>query len=172
MVHFDTKQLIFNRKKSEKLAVVVTGSAVEQIISCSFVQSGTGSTTAGEVVESLKRWNLEESISAKCYDTTSVNTGDRNGAAVLIERLLGRKLLDFPCRHHIFELVLMTAYQTCFDQVTSSPEDTVFKKFRNEWDKLDKNNYAGFPEGNRFLFNISEVFNNPDFCCLFDRHTW
>lgn len=78
----------------------------------------------------------------------NVNSGEKNGAAVILERMLGRKLLDFPCRHHIFELVLMTAYKMCFDQAMSSPDDALFKSFRSEWEKLDKSDYAGFPKGN------------------------
>lgn len=147
VVHFDGKQLVCNRKKTEKLAVVVTGNSIEQIISCSFIQSGTGKTIAEEVFGSLQRWSLGDTICAKCYDTTSVNSGEKNGAAVILERLLGRKLLDFPCRHHVFELVLMTAYKTCFNQATRSPEDALFKQFRIKWDEFDKTKYTGFPKG-------------------------
>ena len=145
VVHFDSKQLLFNRKKTEKLAVVVTGlDSVDQIISCEFIEHGTGKVVAEQVFKSLKRWNLDEVICGKCYDTTNVNSGEKNGAAVILERLLGRKLLDFPCRHHVYELILKTAYMTCFEQLTSSPDDALFKSFRNEWDTIDENDYAGF----------------------------
>lgn len=147
VVHFDSKQLLFNRKKTEKLAIVVTGDSIEQIINCSFLDSGTGKSVAEEVFKSLLNWNLDGIISAKCYDTTHVNSGERNGAAVLLERMIGRKMLDFPCRHHVFELVLMTAYKTCFVQATTSPDETLFKLFRNDWDRLDKEDYSGFPNG-------------------------
>lgn len=158
VVHFDSKQLVFNRKKKEKLAIVITGSdKMEQIISSTFLESGTGKAVADAVFNSLRCWGLHENISAKCYDTTNVNSGERNGAAVLLERMLGRKLLDFPCRHHIFELVLMTAYRTCFSQATQSPEDIIFKSFRDEWDRINKNDYSGFPEGKHFLRTINAV---------------
>lgn len=154
VVHFDSKQLVFNRKKTEKLAVVVTGlDSVDQIINSAFLESGTGQAVAEVVFESLQRWGLDGIISGKCYDTTNVNTGERNGAAVILERMLGRKLLDFPCRHHIYELVLMTAYKSCFNQATTSPDDILFKSFRNEWDRLDQLDYSGFPEGNCFSVN-------------------
>lgn len=152
VVHFDSKQLLFNRRKSEKIAIVVTGlDATEQIINSTFLESGTGKAVAEAVFKSLKCWNLDGTISGKCYDTTSVNSGEKNGAAVILERMLGRKLLDFPCRHHIFELVLMTAYKTCLGQATISPDDTLFKSFRNEWERLDKSDFSGFPEGNNLL---------------------
>lgn len=152
MVHFDSKQLVFNRKKSEKLAVVVTGQdSVEQIINSTFLEAGTGQAVAEAVFKSLKSWGIADTISAKCYDTTNVNTGDKNGAAVILERMLGRKLLDLPCRHHVYELVLMTAFKTCFEQATTSPEETIFKSFKSEWDRLNKEDFIGFPEGNNLL---------------------
>lgn len=58
---FESKQLMFNRKKTEKLAIVVKGLEsvyLFQIINTTFLESGTGKAVAEEVCESLQRWNL------------------------------------------------------------------------------------------------------------------
>lgn len=154
---------MYRRKKTEKLAVVVTGTdKVEQIISSSFLQSGTGSTVAETVFKSLQEWTLQHTIVAKCYDTTRVNSGVKNGAAVILEQLLGRMLFDFPCRHHIYELVLQAAYVACFDQATSSPENCTFKLFQDEWDRLDQNSFSKLPDGINSLITKFQSCNTFD----------
>lgn len=143
VVHFDGKQLVSNRRKREMLAVVVTGNnSTEQLLSCSFIQNGTGRSVADQVFKSLKQWGLEHFVRGKSYDTTNVNSGEKNGAGVLLEKHLGRKLLDLPCRHHVYELVLMTAYKTVFKTSTTSPDDQVFKNFRDAWNGFNHENIA------------------------------
>ncbi|XP_062551588.1 uncharacterized protein LOC134216805 [Armigeres subalbatus] len=161
VVHFDSKKLKFNRKQTEKIAVVTGMDGFDQIINSVFLQCGTGKAVAEAVFETLQCWNLDGVIIGKCYDTTNVNSGEKNGAAVILERMLGRKLLDLPCRHHIYELVLGTAYKTCFGRVTTSPDDMLFKSFRDEWDRLDKSVYSGFPAGK---IAETEKVNIVSFC--------
>lgn len=146
--------MIFRRRKTEKLAIVVTGFDFgEQIVNSIFIQSGTGKAVAETVFASLQSWDLDKIVMGKCYDTTRVNSGEKNGASVILERLMKKKLLDLPCRHHIYELVLMAAYNTCFKQASSSPENTLFKLFRDEWDNIDTSNYSGLPEGtDKFIY--------------------
>lgn len=42
--------------------------------------------------------------------------------------------------------MLMTAYKTSFQAKTSSPDDTLFKSFRDKWEYLDQNSYHHLPE--------------------------
>lgn len=164
-VHFDSKLLLDKKRKREKLAVVVTGNgAPEQILSCEFIDHGTGRAVAERVVHCLKEWGLDEKIRAKSYDTTRVNSGEHNGASVIIDQLLGRKLLELPCRHHVFELVLMAGYKTSFQAKTSSPDDTLFKTFRDEWDNLDHGSFEHLEEDDSLEVNerirLIEVFQD------------
>lgn len=54
VVHFDSKQLFDQKRKREKLAVVVTGNgAPEQILSCEFINHGTGRAVAEQVFSIL-----------------------------------------------------------------------------------------------------------------------
>lgn len=75
-----------------------------------------------------------------CYDTTSSNTGRFNGACALLEQTLDRELLLFACRHHVYELVLKTIFETKIKQITSSPDIPIFKKFKDNWKNMDSNN--------------------------------
>lgn len=145
VVHFDGKQLVTStRKKQEMLAVVVTGNdSTEQMLTCKFLQSGTGGAIAKHVYDSLKLWGLESFVKGMGYDTTNVNSGEKNGAGVLLEKYLGRKLLHLPCRHHMYELVLKTAYTVVFQTSTTSPDDKICNGFRVSWDTMDHTDFHG-----------------------------
>ncbi|XP_039443340.1 uncharacterized protein LOC120423555 [Culex pipiens pallens] len=144
-VHFDGKQLLQNRSKREKIAVVVTGNGIpEQILAAEFIEDGTGRTIAEFVYKCLQDWDLTGTIKVKSYDTAKVNSGIRNGAAAILDKLLGRKLLDFPCRHHIYELILSCAFRVCFPGKTTAPDEVLFKPFRDQWHYLDHTEYEPY----------------------------
>ena len=71
------------------------------------------------------------------FDTTSSNTGCCSGACVLIEQKLGKYLLHFACRHHIFELIVGTAFMSILGG-TSGPDVPLFK----HWKFIDQSNYS------------------------------
>lgn len=52
--------------------------------------------------------------------------------------MLGQKLLYFPCRHHIFELILSAVFARG-EGFTTSPDIPVFKRFQREWKNIDTN---------------------------------
>ena len=62
----------------------------------------------------VDKWQLKASVVALVYDTTSANSGAYTGAAILIEKQIGRSLLRLECRHHIPELFIKaTSYANC-----------------------------------------------------------
>ena len=71
------------------------------------------------------------------FDTTANNSGIHNGAAKLIEENLGRKLLYFACRHHIFEIFVGVVWKKLFDNIFG-PEIKFFAEFKTAWPALDK----------------------------------
>ena len=73
---------------------------------------------------------------ALVFDTTSVNTGVRNGIIRHLEVGLGRKMLHLPCRHHIAELVCGAAAAEVYGPSTS-PNEEAFKKLAQTWSSLD-----------------------------------
>ena len=91
-------------------------------------------------------------IAALMFDTTSLNTGIKNGVIVRLEQMLGKPLFQLACRHHIFGLVCGAACSRVYGS-TTGPTQAAFKKLISVWDSLDKNNCSSvqnFPS-NRFL---------------------
>lgn len=64
-----------------------------------------------------------------CFDTTASNTGNQNGACVLLEDKLNRKLLHLACRHHILELLVSKLFEILVEKNTRGPIIDIFQKF-------------------------------------------
>ncbi|XP_044578537.1 uncharacterized protein LOC123261109 [Cotesia glomerata] len=75
-----------------------------------------------------------------CFDTTSSNTGCFNGACAFLEDKIGRDLLYLACRHHTSELMLRNVAEVAWP-VTNSPNLPIFKRLRDNWEKIDKSAY-------------------------------
>jgi hypothetical protein len=58
------------------------------------------------------------------FDTTSSNTGEYNGACVLLEERLNKKLLYLACRHHRLELIVKSVFELAFGKSTGKPNFT------------------------------------------------
>lgn len=76
-----------------------------------------------------------------CFDTTSSNTGGKSGACVLLQNLLGRNLMKFACRHHIYELILRCVFELKLTS-SSAPEVQIFERFAKAWPDIDKTRFA------------------------------
>lgn len=100
------------------------------------MSQGTGLNTAQSAYDTLNDWGVEEDIEAAYYDTTGSNTGRTNGAAVLLQGMLQRELLQLPCRYHIFELILKSAFGSKFGS-TSGPTVPMFQRFKNNWNYIE-----------------------------------
>lgn len=74
---------------------------------------GTGEAQAIAVCQTIKEWKLQDKIKGMCFDTTATNTGVNKGACTLIEKDSKKPLLNLACRHHIPEIVLQSAVQSC-----------------------------------------------------------
>lgn len=44
------------------------------------------------------------------------------------------------CRHHIYEVVLRKVVELCYP-TTVGPDMAVFKRFKHEWEQMDKTQY-------------------------------
>lgn len=88
----------------------------------------------------LTEWDLGNKIVGMCFDTTSVNTGLKNGACVLLEHKVEEELLWLACRHHILEIVLSKVFTFCFGP-SSSPDIPLFKRFKAVWHYINQDNY-------------------------------
>ena len=87
----------------DRLPVLVSGNGVSQLLSVAR-STGTGEDQARAVVEALEEWGLTDRIVGLSFDTTSSNIGRHSGACVQIEQKMGRDMLHFACRHHVFDV--------------------------------------------------------------------
>lgn len=164
-VHWDGKLLpaLDSRKsKEERLPIVISYDNKEQLIAVPKLDNSSGSEQAHAVWNAITNWHLENKVQILCCDTTASNTGRINGACVLLEQKLGREMLIFACRHHVYELVLKSVFEAKISQVTTSPDIPLFKKFRDNWKNVDPEKIQDFTEKLSSL-NVSEIEKLLDF---------
>ena len=137
-INFDGKLLpnLHGFGRVNRLAVVLVQHPDNKILCISKLESSTGKVEAETVKEALDDWDVTDKIIACGFDTTSSNTGVRNGSCVLLQQLLSRQLLWLACRHHILELVIGAAFfQLSGD--TKAPDVILFKMLKKSWDSLN-----------------------------------
>ena len=88
----------------------------------------------------MNDWGITDRVRAMSFDTTSSNTGLTNGACVLLEEMLGVRVLSLACRHHIFELVIGAVFKVCMGS-SSAPEVLMFNRFQSRWMYIDQSSY-------------------------------
>lgn len=142
VVHWDGKMLpnLLKREVHDRLPVLITNGEVEQLLGIPELEDGKGRTQAESIYEVADDWGLVDKIKAICCDTTASNLGHINGAAILLERMLEKKLLYLPCRRHIYELVLRSVFDGKMPP-SSGPNVPLFKKFQSVWPRLDQTKY-------------------------------
>ena len=146
IVQWDGKIMVVEnkegREKEDINAVVISvpgTSCPPKTIGASSLKASTGANLAQSTLAKTRDWTHPDDIFAGVFDTTSNNTGLREGAMVHLERTLDKKLLWLPCRHHVAELHIKHAWTRFFP--TNSPEDPLFKSFK-EWFLSNKSNIA------------------------------
>lgn len=133
-MHFDGKLLpdVMSSKKVDRQPVIVSNRNGDQLLGIPRINNSTGAEISSVVYETLANWGLLDNVRAVCCDTTAANMGRLNGAVTLLEQQIGRPLIKFPCRHHIFELVLRAAFEEKLGS-TSAPVVLIFKRFKDKW---------------------------------------
>lgn len=168
VLHFDAKMMqdLTGSKSIERLPIIVTQYGTEQLLGAPKLQSESGKSIAHAIVKVLKEWGLLNKIQAICFDTTAVNTGKHNGAAVILENILQRSLLYLPCRHHIFELILKEVYTKLLQSATVGPGVPIFQRFQQSWNSIDKNNFTPgiFDKDVAKHINNKEAYEIIEFC--------
>lgn len=143
-VHWDGKLLpALNQIKctEERLPIIITFGNKEQILAVPKLKNSSGTEQAEAVSKALTDWDLRDKVQIMCCDTTASNTGPFNGACILLEQKLERELILFACRHHVYELVLKTIFETKMHQVTSGPSIAFFKNFKDNWKNINQSNF-------------------------------
>lgn len=141
-MHWDGKLLndITGTEHVDRLPVILSQNNQFQLLGVPKMESGTGWNTAHAVYTMLNEWDVTQNVVAACYDTTAVNTGRLGGASRILQDIMETDLLELPCRHHIFELVLKSAFESIFGK-SSAPIPLLFKRFKDIWNNINKNDF-------------------------------
>ncbi|KAF2891674.1 hypothetical protein ILUMI_14499, partial [Ignelater luminosus] len=116
VVHWDGKQLpdLIGKEKVNCLPVIVSYEGSTQLLEIPKLEHGTGRDQAKAIFQ---------------------------GACVLLEQHMERNLLYLPCRRHIVELILKTAFKVKLRLPTFGLDVPIFKKFQEKWPKIDSSKY-------------------------------
>lgn len=128
-------------KKYDRLPVLVSGLDFEQLLGVPRLDSGTGLAQADASFELATAWEIEKKIAGLVFDTTATNSGCIQGSCILLEKMLGKELLHFACRHHVNELVL-EAVATDLLGESKDPRLPFFAKLESAWPQLDQSEYT------------------------------
>lgn len=77
-----------SNKTVDRIAILVSGQGVEQLLGVPSIPSGSVDAQAEAVVKLVEQWGIAEKVSAIYFNTTASNTGAERGACVLIEEKL------------------------------------------------------------------------------------
>ena len=145
-VHLDMKavqEITKGRKlKQDRLALVVSSAVpkFEQLLGIPHLETATGARQCDEVINILEEWGLVDKIIAISFDTTSDNTGKHKGSCTFIEDCVGQAVLWLACRRHVYELhikhVASLVAETKSARPSTAPEETLFKRLRDNWGDL------------------------------------
>ncbi|XP_074114013.1 uncharacterized protein LOC141537081 [Cotesia typhae] len=86
-------------------------------------------------------------------------TGIHHGTCKEIEKALGKELIWLPCRHHIYEIILRSAFEVYWP-VSSGPNVPIFGRFKKFWDTFDKTKYKSGVEDSIVANIITNEKNN------------
>lgn len=133
-------QDITGKEIVDRMPVIISQQSGAQLIGIPKIENGTGLAMAEGVYDLLVDWKVRDKIVGMSFDTTATNTGQYNGTCAILERLLGKSLLWLACNHHVYEIMLRTAFESHFGQ-SSAPTVPMFDRFQKEWKDIDKTKY-------------------------------
>lgn len=167
VAHFDGKFMkdLIGPTKVERIAISVSFNGTSKFLGAPKVASSSGENIADIVYEKLREWKIVDQVKGLSYDTTSTNAGIKTGAAVLLEKKIGRSLINLPCRHHIYEVVLRSVFETKLSS-TSAPEVPIFERFGKFWPNINKQAFKSGIEDSTICEKISaaELEHCKTFC--------
>ena len=74
------------------------------------------------------------------FDTTSSNTGPRNGACRLLQQKMQKDMLWLACRRPMLEIVLEAVVMLSLC-VSQGPDILLFKRFQKQWAAINTMSY-------------------------------
>lgn len=77
---------------------------------------------------------------------------------------LQKDLLHLACRHHIYEIILRNVVEVAWP-ITCGPNVMIFKRFQDNWDKIDTSQYdIGIDDTD--IKNILDETKNEKLCFI------
>lgn len=111
--------------------MVISSGEFSRIIAVCSVESGTAPVQTECIWNLIVEAGIEHSIVALSHDIENTNTGENGGICKFLCDLLPKPTLRLPCRHHIDELLLKTAFVSTveFGHNTTGPTIPLFENF-------------------------------------------
>lgn len=126
----------------DKLAMVLTNGSNTKILGVAEIKKGTAEEQFQAITKTIDDWEIEPFIKGICFDTTSVNTGEKSGTCKKLRDMFGGKILTLACRHHVLEVLLSGVYCSAMKEKSTSPDISLFVKFKSQWNSLDLSKIA------------------------------
>ena len=101
-----------SNKTVDRIAILVSGQGVEQLLGVPSIPSGSVDAQAEAVVKLVEQWSIAKKVSAIYFNTTASNTGAERGACVLIEEKL-KKYPPFSLQTPCHEACSRCSFQIC-----------------------------------------------------------
>lgn len=138
VIHWDGKMLqdLIGRTMVERIAVLASYNGTSKFLGAPKVLSSSGANISDVVYQKVVEWGIADQVKGISYDTTASNTGKNIGAAVLLQKKIGQKLINLPCRHHIYEIVLRSVFEKKLSP-SSAPNVGIFERFAKSWPDLN-----------------------------------
>jgi len=165
-LHWDGKLMaeLTGDEKVDRLPIIVSGNGIEQLLCVPKLPAGTGQAMAEAMSEAVADWGLENWIRSICFDTTSSNTGRKNGACILFQQMMGKNLLHLACRHHIHEIMLEEVFLVTMGP-SSGPDIGIFKRFKSHWHQMSMAKYnPGINDADVARDLVNMTSNIIEFC--------
>lgn len=155
ILQWDGKQMINpsdTLSKIDRLPVLVSSIVGERLLGAPKLEHSTAPDLCDAMLALMKKNKLDaDRFAGMVFDTTSVNTGVKNGTCLLLQKALKKKLLHFACRHHIYELPLRAAFEQWMKEKSTGPNVSIFVKFMKHWNSIDKSQFSTGVSDERIL---------------------
>ena len=96
--------------------------ATDHVFAVPITPSDSGLHQRDMVNKVLEEWGMKPFVLGFGFDTTSDNTGWRQGAVVRLEKAVGEAILWVACPHHYYEIHVKKVARLYFGE-TSNPEE-------------------------------------------------
>ena len=142
ILHWDGKQVKYaSGEVEERLAICLQQVGSEKqptFLGAPQTPDGKGVSQVEAIVRYIDDSGTEDQIIGHVWDTTASNTGCNFGAAMVLDKALGRANLWLGCRRHASERHVVHANKAVVGP-TTGPDEALFKRFKDNFDLLDIN---------------------------------